>query len=773
MKQAQFFAQNSILRKREIERNDRLLHDKLFHMKSNINSNVPHSFVHSSNTAKRDYIEYDKNHKILSENKILQQKLNKIATRNKKTIQGNHTFNFTNRPISQNITNRKTKQTKIELENQQILQRIQNQKPSFRIRSGNKLKISDIQSISKGPKNLNDTTNNSIFNHGNSRLSKIQSQQRQRSPNSRKKSGIGKSTCVGRQSKSFHHIRGPNLNLFRDDSNNCSNTRDKIVGTQTVRSISECSKRNNRLKDQLNQKNYEKRAVYSGALKIGDEFYKVVIEENIEDECYQISYTNHKDMKLEIQKAFDVQIWQDILENYANNFEMLIKGIHEMSMKNKFRENQKRDVENQEYDFYESDGFQDVIEEKPEFHVNNTTEDLQEENKPSEQNLNLCNNGDAEVEHRQVIDEDDPFSKFDRDFEEQNQKEIAQEFKKNDKTTDGEEAKQLYKADNNENHKISEDKGDVKEDNDHMRNTARCQNLLESLREKTSGMDDDNSSHSDESFKDEPMDSNIADQQNNFNKKEKPEGTGAIEDDKNLEKNNTENPQKNGFSNIFSNDFDESAQNNDSDFYIDKNCNYQRITPMDNNFETENDQADFDHKNKFDHSDLFQNEETQDQNRKESDDWDRTVSDKRDPIYEESDDFAMNNPQNNMKLTESEGFFKKTSQQINFNQSQYKPDQDTKESKKAMNVNSLEGYAPNPGYDDVFDKFDKDYQQKLEQENTKNPQSVSIESSMKAKKSRPDNNPYRSMSKNKNVSDKRLTKIDEVSKSSKIFDSNS
>jgi len=89
-------------------------------------------------------------------------------------------------------------------------------------------------------------------------------------------------------------------------------------------------------------------------------------------------------MKLEIQKAFDVQIWQDILENYANNFEMLIKGIHEMSMKNKFRENQKRDVENEDYNFYESNGYQDVIEEKPEFHVNNTTEDLHEENKPSE-----------------------------------------------------------------------------------------------------------------------------------------------------------------------------------------------------------------------------------------------------------------------------------------------------------------------------------------------------------------------------------------------------
>ena len=184
MKQAQFFVQNSILRKREIERNDRLLQDRLICMKSNMNKAPPHSFIHTNNIAKKDQQESDKNHKILNENKILLQKLNKIATRNKKTVQGNHTFNFSNRPISQNIVNRKNKQNQIEQENQAILQRIQNQKPSFRIRSGNKLKLSDIQSISKGNKNLNDTTNNSIYNQSNRR--NLHSQQRERSPNTRK-----------------------------------------------------------------------------------------------------------------------------------------------------------------------------------------------------------------------------------------------------------------------------------------------------------------------------------------------------------------------------------------------------------------------------------------------------------------------------------------------------------------------------------------------------------------------------------------------------------
>jgi uncharacterized protein (DUF488 family) len=82
-------------------------------------------------------------------------------------------------------------------------------------------------------------------------------------------------------------------------------------------------------------------------LKIGEDFYKVVIEENHEEECVEIMYTNHKNMKLEISKKFDVQIWGDILENYENNFEMLVKGIHELSTKGNFRAAQRLEYERQ------------------------------------------------------------------------------------------------------------------------------------------------------------------------------------------------------------------------------------------------------------------------------------------------------------------------------------------------------------------------------------------------------------------------------------------
>ena len=146
-------------------------------------------------------------------------------------------------------------------------------------------------------------------------------------------------------------------------------------------------------------------------------------------------------MRLEIKKAFDVQIWQDILENYSNNFEQLIKGIHEMSSKNKFRENQKREVENQEDNFYEEDEEEEnknVISEIPEY--DNKENLLDEDKEPI-----ACNTQIDDIEHRQVIDDDDPFSKFDRDFEEKNQKEIAKEFKKDDKNQEGNDVEYLYK----------------------------------------------------------------------------------------------------------------------------------------------------------------------------------------------------------------------------------------------------------------------------------------------------------------------------------------
>lgn len=55
-----------------------------------------------------------------------------------------------------------------------------------------------------------------------------------------------------------------------------------------------------------------KTLLYNGALKIGQDFYKVLIQEIPDEECVEIMFTNHKNMKLEISKKFDVQIWSDI-----------------------------------------------------------------------------------------------------------------------------------------------------------------------------------------------------------------------------------------------------------------------------------------------------------------------------------------------------------------------------------------------------------------------------------------------------------------------------
>jgi hypothetical protein len=115
--------------------------------------------------------------------------------------------------------------------------------------------------------------------------------------------------------------------------------------TRTVRSSSEAHRSN------LNRP-YQTAAtdacvLYNGAMNISGIFYKVFIEENIELEMVEITYTNHKTGHKEISKKYSPQIWSDILENYCNNFEDLIAGIHSISQKNQFRENQKQDWEQQ------------------------------------------------------------------------------------------------------------------------------------------------------------------------------------------------------------------------------------------------------------------------------------------------------------------------------------------------------------------------------------------------------------------------------------------
>jgi hypothetical protein len=144
----------------------------------------------------------------------------------------------------------------------------------------------------------------------------------------------------------FHH-NDPNLDPNHDHPTLPSQRRIPKPHAQDPRSKSETQAKIKNCLIRPNKDPKTNNIVYNGALKMGEEFYKVVIEENAEEECVEIMYTNHKNMKLEICKKFDVQIWGDILENYKNNFEMLVKGIHELSTKGGFRAKQRLEYEGQ------------------------------------------------------------------------------------------------------------------------------------------------------------------------------------------------------------------------------------------------------------------------------------------------------------------------------------------------------------------------------------------------------------------------------------------
>ena len=82
-------------------RNDQILQSKLLTMKSNLDTGAPNSFLKIQNNGKKEKNEADKNTKIFNENKILLQKLNRIASRGNHTIPEPQAYNnYTNRPTS-------------------------------------------------------------------------------------------------------------------------------------------------------------------------------------------------------------------------------------------------------------------------------------------------------------------------------------------------------------------------------------------------------------------------------------------------------------------------------------------------------------------------------------------------------------------------------------------------------------------------------------------------------------------------------------------------
>merc|ERR1711976_396617 len=100
MKTGSFTTKKPVLQKREMLRNDQILQAKLLAIKSNLDTGAPQSYLQGHTTSKKEKMESDKNSKIFNENKILLQKLNRIASRNTNTVSGAHTFNFTQRPTS-------------------------------------------------------------------------------------------------------------------------------------------------------------------------------------------------------------------------------------------------------------------------------------------------------------------------------------------------------------------------------------------------------------------------------------------------------------------------------------------------------------------------------------------------------------------------------------------------------------------------------------------------------------------------------------------------
>jgi hypothetical protein len=91
MKTGTFTTKKPLLKRREMVRNDQILHSKLLSMKSNLDTGAPHSFMQTYHGGKKEKNEADKNTKIFNENKILLSKLNRIASRGNSTIPGSTT----------------------------------------------------------------------------------------------------------------------------------------------------------------------------------------------------------------------------------------------------------------------------------------------------------------------------------------------------------------------------------------------------------------------------------------------------------------------------------------------------------------------------------------------------------------------------------------------------------------------------------------------------------------------------------------------------------
>lgn len=360
MKCTNLFIQKPVLRKTEIERNDRLLNHKLITMKSNLSKQAPYSFSNIYSQAKKEYREMDRHHKICTENRILLTKLNRIAFRDTNHIMGKHGFDFDARCMTLNGPGRKARQQQIQLDNLQLLQRLKTQKPSFRIRStaetqtnksGTYSKFFQTQTKGFSSRNASMRATGTNWKTQSRTCERMTAGNACRSPTffHRKKKSPSRSPPKSHNSKS--HImmdtKNPNYayhNDYEDDFNNPQSMNTTKSGTKgskfhpaphpprNVRSSSEAQRH-------TRGRPYQKTGsdgltLYNGGMNIGGVFYKVFIEENSEQEIFEIRYTNHKTGQREIFKKYDPQIWADIVENYNGNFENLIKGIHEIEQKN-------------------------------------------------------------------------------------------------------------------------------------------------------------------------------------------------------------------------------------------------------------------------------------------------------------------------------------------------------------------------------------------------------------------------------------------------------
>jgi hypothetical protein len=362
MKCTNLLIQKPVLRKKEIERNDRLLNHKLMTMKSNLSKQAPYSYSNIYSQAKKEYREMDRHHKICTENRILLTKLNRIAFRDTNHIMGKHGFDFDARCMTLNAPGRKARQQQIQSDNLQLLQRLKTQKPSFRIRS-----TAETQTNKSGTYSKFFQTQTKGFSSRNASMGatgtnwKTQSRTCERmtagnachSPTffHRKKKSPSRSPPKSHNSKSHItiHTKNPNYayhNDYEDDfkhpkSMNTTNhgTKGKFhPALRPPRNVRSSSEAQGHARGRPYQKTGSDACVlYNGGMNIGGVFYKVFIEENSEQEIFEITYTNHKTGQREIFKKYDPQIWADIVENHNGNFEDLIKGVHDIEQKNQKR----------------------------------------------------------------------------------------------------------------------------------------------------------------------------------------------------------------------------------------------------------------------------------------------------------------------------------------------------------------------------------------------------------------------------------------------------